>query len=221
MAGVQYFGFDSVVNAYVQREYGSFAIFQGKKEMVFAYVCDSTDEGKEKLSGFLNGLWKGTTAVYCLKVYSDKIEEISPTTPDNGCFNFRLNSEVYAGGSNNQGSENLILSKLAAMEARFAEIDSEENDEPESDPDQWDKIGAMLEKPIVVAAINKLFGIDLSQPAKVGNVPPSENEDLINKAIGILRVKDPQLGSHLMKLATIAQTKPANFQFLLNTLDSM
>lgn len=216
MAGVQYFGSESVVKAYLQREVGSFAVFQGK-EMIFAHVCEDCEEGKEKLLEFVTGLWKGTTAVYSLKIYRD-VETITKTSQDCGSFNFKLHE--WEGSGNGSGNDNLILSKLAALEAR---LNDEEEGEEENEPaDQWDKIGALLEKPVVIAGINKLFGIDISQPAKVGAIPPTdENEKLITQAVAILKTKDPNLGNHLMKLAGIAESKPANFKFLLQTLESM
>ena len=211
MAAVQFWGVDNVINAYNLRGVETWALFQTQKNML--HKGNDSDSLKE----FLNSLWQDSTAVYTLQFYDCDVTEVKPGMQNDGSFNFRLN-EPESSTSTRVGSskETLILSELNALKLKFEEL---EFDEPENEPDMFERINGLLEKPAIVGLINKLTGLNMQPIAKVGNVPGSVDD--IDKAIAILKTKDPYLGTHLLKLANMATNNPANFTFLLNTLDSL
>lgn len=210
MANVHFWGVDNVVKAYNQRGVDTWAVCQGKQML---NKGDSADE----LKSYLENLWQDSQAVFVLNVYEMDVDNVKPSTPNDGSFNFKLSLQNH--GSTVSRNEQLILSELNALKLKFEELETDELDEPE--PDMWEKISGLLEKPAVVGLINKLTGLNMQPVAKIGNVPPGDQDNDINTAIGILKVKDPFLGKHLMKLAKMATDNPANFQFLLSTLDSL
>lgn len=223
MAAVQFWGKDSVLKAFEHRDAPSWSIWQGR-QFLFKFEGTNTSDAREALAEVLEMISEQSTAIYTLKIYEDLGTEkkIKSTTPDDGSFNFKLIAEeIAANRSVGYVQNNALVSELNALKLKVAEMQSEEI-EPEGEPDVWERIGELLEKPVVVGAINKLFGVDLSPvpPSRaLGNVPP--NNEQIEKAIAILKTKDSRLGEHLSKLASMAVDSPANFNFLLTTLDSM
>jgi len=222
MAAVQFWGKDSVLKAYEHRNCPSWSIWQGR-QFLFKNECADISEGREALAEVLEMISEQSSAIYTLKVYEEigKSEKIKSTTPDDGSFNFKLiGEEVAASRSVGYVQNNALISEINALKLQMSEMRNGNNNEPE--PDMWDRIDELLEKPVVIGAINKLLGIDLSTPtnrAALGNVP--DDDSLIEKAIVILKEKDSRLGAHLWKLATMATNSPTNFNFLLTTLDSM
>jgi hypothetical protein len=220
---VQIWGKDPVLKAYESRAVAAWSIFQGK-QFLFKAETEDLGIGKKMLSDVLDMISPMSGAIYTLKVYEDLTDDgIKSTTADDGSFNFKLIPDGQAiggsaGGGNAQLIQDIVTLRIQNAEL-MAELDSGEDDEP----DEWDRIGAIMEKPIVVAAINKLFGIDIrpGSPSTIGAIPETESETLLDKAIETLRSKDPDLARHLWKLAEIAINKPSSFKFLLNTLDSM
>jgi len=213
VASVHFWGVENVLKAYDQRNVDSWAVFQGSKQML------NKGNTREDLAEYLKTLWQDSTAVFTLNFYESEIDSVKPSTPNDGSFNFKLSLQNH--GSTVSGNESLVLSELNALKLKFEQWENEDLEPEESEPDMWERISGLLEKPAVVGLINKFTGLNMQPIGKVGNVPNDENEMMINKAIGILKVKDPHLGTHLMKLANMATTNPANFQFLLSTLDSM
>lgn len=212
MASVHFWGVDSVVKAYEQRNVDSWAVFQGSKQML------NKGDNKEDLKTYLETLWQDSTAIFTLNFYECSVDEVKPTSQNDGSFNFKISEHNH--GTTGASSDRLILSELNALKLKIAELESEDETDDDNDPDLWEKISGILEKPAVVGLINRLAGTNI-QPAKIGTIPPGDNSDLILKAVEILKTKDPRLGEHLMKLATMATNTPDNFTFLLSTLDSM
>lgn len=211
MANVHFWGVENVLKAYDQRGVETWAVVQSKQML-------NKGDNREDLATYLKTLWQDSTAVFTLNFYECDVDTVKPTTPNDGSFNFKLSLQNHNSGVG--GNESLILSELNAMKLKFEQWENEDLEPEETEPDQWERIGALLEKPAIIGLINKLTGLNMQPTAKIGTIP-GENEDLINKAIGILKIKDPRLGEHLMKLATMATDKPDNFKFLLSTLDSM
>jgi len=175
---------------------------------------------RETLAEFIKTLWQESTAVYTLNFYECEVDGVKPNTPNDGSFNFRLN-EPEGSTRGISGNNSLILSELNALKLKFEQWENEEDEPDSNEPDMWDRINGLLEKPAIVGLINKLSGMNLQPTAKIGTVPTEENNSEIESAIAVLKTKDPFLGRHLTKLATMATTNPANFQFLLSTLDSL
>ena len=207
MANVHFWGVENVLKAYDQRGVESWAVVQSKQML-------NKGDNREDLGTYLKTLWQDSTAVFTLNFYEIDVDNIKPTTPNDGSFNFKLSLQNHVGGN-----ESLILSELNAMKLKFEQWENEDPEDPE--PDMWERINGLLEKPAIVGLLNKITGLNVSPIAKVGNVPPGDNDREIETAIAVLKTKDPFLGKHLTKLATMATTNPANFQFLLSTLDSL
>jgi hypothetical protein len=229
MAGqsVHFWGKANVLAAYRSLEIPAWSLWQGSQMLPFKYEGDEVDEGAEKLLATFNAMTESTNALYTLKVYETlpKDKKISKSTPDHGAFNFRLNLEMQ--GLNQQQLQSVtsrtqLESELAAMKLELAELREQLDEEPETnDPDMWEKINGLLEKPAVVGAINRIFKLDIQpRAATIGNVPVVGEEKLI-EAIEILKQHDPRITEHMWKLALMAQQKPNNFQFLLSTLDTL
>ena len=213
MANVHFWGVESVLKAYDQRGVETWAIVQSKQML-------NKGDSREDLATYLKTLWQDSTAIFTLNFYETEVDNVKPTTPNDGSFNFKLSLQNH--GSTVSGNESLVLSELNALKLKFEQWENEDLEPEESEPDMWERISGLLEKPAVVGLINKFTGLNMQPIGKVGNIPPGENNDReIESAIAILKTKDPLLGKHLMKLATMATNNPANFQFLLSTLDSM
>jgi hypothetical protein len=213
VAAVQFWGLDSVLKAYDQRSVETWALFQTAKNML------QKGNDRETLAEFIKTLWQESTAVYTLQFYECSVEDVKPSTPNDGSFNFRLSEPEGSTRVGSGGNNSLILSELNALKLKFEQWESEDI-ETDPEPDMFERINGLLEKPAIVGLINKLTGLNMQPIGKVGNVP-GESVDQINKAIEILKTKDPFLGVHLMKLATMATNRPEDFKFLLSTLDSM
>jgi hypothetical protein len=213
VANVHFWGVENVLKAYDQRGVESWAVVQSKQLL-------NKGDNREDLATYLKTLWQDSTAVFTLNFYERDVDSVKPTTPNDGSFNFKLNLQNH--GSNVGGNDSLVLSELNAMKLKFAEWESDEDNDEDPEPDMLERISGLLEKPAIIGLINKFTGLNMQPIGKVGNVPPGENNDReIETAIAVLKTKDPYLGKHLTKLATMATTNPANFQFLLSTLDSL
>lgn len=228
MAGqsVHFWGKANVLAAYNSLEIPAWSLWQGSQMLPFKYDGDDLNEGAEKLLSTFNAMTESTNALYTLKVYETlKDGKISKSTPDSGAFNFRLNLELQ--GLNQQQLQSVttrtqLESEIAALKSELAALRDELDEEPEPDnqPDMWERINGLLEKPAVVGAINRIFKLDLQPRAgSISGVPVGEEK--LSEAIEILKQHDPRLTEHLWKLAVMAQEKPNNFNFLLSTLDTL
>src|SRR5574343_316699 len=92
MASIQFNNLESVLNAYTNRGVDAWAIFQGSQ---FMFKGIGLSDLEQILNSLSNG---GTNAVYKLKVFEEITDEknIKNNTPDDGSFNFRLNSDQMA-----------------------------------------------------------------------------------------------------------------------------
>lgn len=226
-SAVQFRGAANVLQAYQDRDVPSWALFQGKQFLV-PCVCDEVSEGHSQLSSLLEKLEQGgTNAIYTLKVYEEipggKIKE---NTPSDGSFNFQLNADtmtMYQGKQQYVGSIAAIESKLAAIERKLGEKDSE----PE-ELSTYDKVMGFVETPAGSMVLQTVLGAILNKqipaqpiyrPSAINGI--GDSEEKIKQAIEVLQQHDTMLGDHLMKLAKIAIDNPQSFKFLLTTLDSM
>ncbi len=224
MAGqsVHFGGKENVIRMYINRDVAPWSLWQGN-QFLFKYDGEDIDEGAAALTKIFNDMAESTNALYTLRVYEEmpKSGKINRSTPDHGSFNFRLNMEMQ--GLNQQQSQSIanrahLESELAAVKAELAELKEEMETETEQ-PDMWERINGILEKPAVVGAINKMFGLDVQpRPATISGIPVGDEK--IGEILEILKRHDDRLADHLWKLAQMAENKPNNFKFLLSTLDS-
>jgi hypothetical protein len=205
------------------------------KVPIFRYDDDDQEMGAEKLQHKLNMLKKeGSAGIYTLRLYGDGNESLS--------CGFRLNeySENYlpgvAGGV--PAAYNEIMSELNAMKEEIKKLQDEDDDDDEGMAGLG-QIGTLLENPLVqtlLAGVLQKFlpGQPQQQPqdqdpARPGGlhaingviINPQDQDQKIAQAIAALKQYDTQLGDHLLKLARIAETKPAKFKNLLMMLTFM
>jgi hypothetical protein len=232
-ATIQFKGKAAVLDAYNSRGVAAFCICQGAN-MNFKYQADQDGEslevGADLLEGYLDNL-KDSVAVYTLKVFEDPAEKIRSNTPNDGAFNFRLSMpESEQGG---RVGNNEILSELNAIRKRLD--DQEQEEEQEEEPGNQEQLKGILNgvfgnpalMPIIsnlaAAWATKLFPGDKPAPDPAALLNPAAlsgvEDPNINDAIATLKMMDPLLGAHLLKLAKIASEKPETYAMLLQLLN--
>lgn len=235
MAGtsVQFVGINEVMKAYDNKDCVKWSVCQGKA-LNFHYSGDDKDESREDLNKWLKMIGSRTNqAIYTLKFYEDHRGKINAGTPEDCSFNFRIYDpeEDYAparigngpAGNRNTGVE-LILEEFKEMR-KEVNLLREEVKKPaqignaEEPLETWEKI---LDHPITMAAIGKIFGLDVgSMMALDGKISGIGADENINDIVQELWAYDKRLNEHLYKLLQIAKTNPNNFALLLGMLDKM
>lgn len=186
------------------------------------------------LRDFLTKLSPAANNTYHLKIYKEVPEGgITDKTPASRGAGFRL-FELPGGSfeymqnkwirknemlqiANNSNNE--LLTRLAAIEAKLQE--PEEEEEEEEAPKAagiMGMINGMIERPEIQSAIFAWVTKLISPPAKVtalGSVPSAGS---LEDSLAILKAADPQLESDLALLAKMAQEQPGQFSFLLSML---
>jgi len=137
-SNIQFFGSESVLQAYRLRGLDNWAIFQGRDLL-------TAGSGEDSLTAWLARL-ESSTATYKLKVYAAEGEpdDIDDATPANGSFNFKclgnpvastLNSNAAVGSAGVAGIiQRKIEAKLAGHVDKWLDKlnldDSDEDEEP-------------------------------------------------------------------------------------------
>lgn len=229
-AAVQFYGQDAVIMAAKNRDCPRWAMFSGR-QFLFKHEGTDPENSLNFLDEILSTLDKsGSVATYTLKFYEEP-GKIKENTPCDGSFNFRLVEEeerqqrrvLY----NQMPSE--IMKRLDAIEARQIAQEEEDDEDEEPQPNTLNGVlVGLLKEPAkieqMIGLAKMIFG-GKSAPAGIGNIPaqpPAEGaeDQKIAEAIAILKANDPRLGDHLLKLAAIATSNKASFDFLLKTLES-
>lgn len=200
MAGIQFFGIDDVVDAYIDYEVDCWAIFEGKD--LIRSGCDD-----ELLRGYLTKLQtQGSAATYTLRVYRavDDAHSISPKTEYSACFKFKLNeggrSVSGTGGITRYGGVDPITAKVQSVIAdEVGKVidkklgrggdDDDDDDKPET---LQDVVMGLLKNPDkligVLGAVRGLFapadavgqpavayaGVSGPMPRRAGTVMPQQ-----------------------------------------------
>ena len=225
VTSVQILGLENVMQAFENKGAVKWSCWQGRTMNEY-YDGNDPEESAEKLRGWLQMISGYSKAIYTLKFYGDDVENIRSNTPDSGGFNFRLyddESEVYpsrrvSGVAMGYGGSGALAGCLEKLTERLEGIERKiagPLPEKEPEPELWEKL---LDNPLIVAGCAKILGIDpeLFKAAQVaGPVGSLEN------SIEILQRHDPELESHLHKLATLAQNNPQQFKMLVGMLDKM
>lgn len=242
---VQFRGMEDVIQAFVNVSPPYWALFNGKT-MLEKYDEGDPVAGEQRFKEFLRFLSRSnTTSVYRLQTYDDlpAAGKIKPSTEPDRSFNFTLYDYSEHPTEFRQGTSaalDKIAARLEAMESKLAVLEQE--DEPE---ERLSGIGAKIEKLLEVPAVQSKIGevisgfIDRIFPQKhipmesftqaaaaspgVLNGVPSGGEDAelqkLNAAVGILFQIDPLLGSHLLRLAQVAQKDPGKYNQIISMLN--
>jgi hypothetical protein len=221
MAAVQFFGKESVLNAYNHRKIETWGLFQGKSFI-------TSGGSVEELSTFLAMLEPGgSTAPYTLKVYRDidDPEEVTEKSEANGSFSFKLTDPGYSSRGVGAAVPNELMQRMDKLEQLISGTEEEEEEESIQDI-----IMGYLKDPnklsFAISAIKGLVtGVMSPQPVgAVGAVtsPGSQEEKLerLSIALDTLESKDAKIVEHLEALAKIAQEKPGTFDMLLKMLEN-
>jgi hypothetical protein len=242
---VQFRGISDAVNAFENYGAPAWALFVGT-QFLQKYNGGDMEEGKELLKKFLESFDQrsANTTTYTLMVYDDlpKNAAIKSNTPYSGSFNFRLQDDLeeYRQGRTANGLD----ARIAGIENKLDAVlnPPEEQEEPEelTGKDKFfDVLGKIIEHPqiqtmlagklagIIEGASDKIAGMFKTSPANfrpagIGSTgtgqDQGENEKL-NEALQILAGVDPDLGTHLLKLARVAQSDPAKYKNLVGMLN--
>ncbi len=119
------------------------------------------------------------------------------------------------------GANNEVISRLAAIEDK---LNAEPEPEDIDSSDSSGVVGALMQNPaimnviqgIIMRAIDKLIPGNPSNSVGIAGI--DESTDKLNFALSILKNADPDLEDDLLRLANLAQSDPAQFQFLLKML---
>lgn len=231
-AAIQFRNAEQVVQGYQLREIPRFAIWQGKDAFIFKYDGDDMAVGADLLTQYLQALSEGT-CIYTLRVY-DNDEKINSKTPYDGSFNFRLTE--YQGGSYPMAiagrSDNVILQKLAEMQAEINEL---KNQAPEAETDHpLGMIGHIMEMDIVKEALPVLLGKVIGGimgdgekeqvVTRLAGVPGAdwrEYSDTVTADLDRIAKVASDVPGLIGKLAALAEKKPNQFKMYLGMLNSM
>jgi hypothetical protein len=234
---VQFYGIETALEAYDNQKIPAWGLFQAG-QFLAKYDGTDLDEGATLLETFLRkieiGYGGNDQTTYTLCVYENPGGKITSKTPYDGSFNFRLvqRLEAHQGNLQNQDERigRIIEEKLAAAGIGAAD---EEDEEPAG---PWNAIGKLLDHPEIKQALaSRVIGfVDRflgggsaplpvqQQPAPaaaMGAVTLSAEEiERVNQAVAILVERDPEIGSHLMAIANVAQADPAKYRSLISML---
>lgn len=218
-ASVQFVGKAAVLKAFEKLDYSRWSLWPNSKDMLVSHNgADMVDSARE-LDEWLNMVRTNTTGIFTLKLYDKSVKDIKPSTPNVYAINFRMTTEDEQRISGAPGGTSLdryfdkLDQRFEAMEKRFKELEEGEDEEPIK---PWER---MLENPVIMAGLGKMFGLDLknSPEAKISGVPAGG----LDETLAILRENDPEIEAHLYKLAMLSRNNPKQFTFLIGMLDQM
>jgi len=227
MSGLQLLGKDSIIDAYNECGYDTFALFQGKNFV--------TGKGADELALWIDKFSPaGSSATYSLRLYADvEPEEVSAKTEYTAAFGCKL-SDPYGGLGVVGGYNAALLKRIEALEKGTKDEDDDD------DNDIGKIIMGYLKNPhdlaTAVGAFRTLFGmaggappapqlgaIGAFEPGQEGQLSQDQEQQYKRLAAVLERLQkaDPQILPHLEKLADIAEKQPATFKMLLSTLDGL
>lgn len=220
-ASVQFVGREAVLKAFRKMELPRWSLWPNSKDMLTSCVEADMADSERELDDWLTMIRGNTTGIFTLRLYDKSVKDIKPSTPHVYALNFRLSEDEArmgsaGGGGVPYGMEKLFGDMAARMEKidkRLAEIEKEETEEPLA---PWER---MLENPVIMAGIGKVFNLDLSKvqvAEAVSGVPGQEAEDPVE----ILKRLDPDFGRRMAKLARIAISDLKKYKFFASMLDS-
>jgi hypothetical protein len=240
---VQFRGKEDVLAAFLSVRAMNWAIFNGKV-MLERYEGDDPNESEEFFKQYIHTLCRSrTNSTYRLQTYDElpKGAKIKPSTEPDRSFNFVLFDEYNRPEEVTSGYQKL-MDRIDALSTQVQLL--QEKEEPEETiSGLGSTLGKILEVPAVQQKIAQVFEslIEKIIPSKPVQMPlqviepyqepspgvlngvPSGGEDdelqKLNQAIEILYRIDPKLGTHLLKLAGIAQANPSKYQNMISMLN--
>lgn len=225
---IQFKGIEAVVLGYRNRKVAKWAIFQDK-DLLFVYDEDDLEAGAQYLETVLESM-NEATCIFTLKVYED-IERITDKTPCVGSFGFRITQYEGGGGLSGpyRGGDNIVLSKLTAMEKDIKEL--KEGGAGEAD-NPLGMIGHVLDHPVVESLlpviIGKVMEAVFPEDKKTTRLAGVHNaadwrKDAAGVEDSLSRLSEycENVPGLLRKLAELAEKKPGQFKMYVTMLNSM
>jgi hypothetical protein len=232
-------GKDAIMKAYRFNKVAPWAIFVDRIPM-FSYEEYDLEVGEgfleEAIDNLVECMGNGS---YQLRVYKEvSTKGILNNTPFNYGFKFQLLTDDEYEGRHPEGSS------VSGLRKRLEALEGGKGGEDDEDEDRsfGAQLGRMFSKPEVqdfvlqkiFGFVNTVFGPKNNMPANMAGfstmaetqqqTPPTSAElynalspdekQNFDQAAYILMANDPNVGTHLMKLANILMTNPALYQSL-------
>lgn len=221
-------GTDKALQYYQEEGTPIFALYEGAAKDPVCHNLkgkfDDIEESIELIKKYFNYITPDPKTKYVIKFWDEKPQFDAKgkltSTPD-GSLRFITNNEeevteYIAGYQQRVGSyNNEILSRLAAIETKMNEPDDEEIEE------KPDFISGIVSNPEIQNMIVGYIGMIVDRLIPVKKTVAINGVTDHNKmevALEILHRHDPELDNDLFLLATMAETDPGQFQFLLKML---
>ena len=221
-------GTDKALQYYQEEGTPIFALYEGAAKDPVCHNLkgkfDDIEESIELIKKYFNYITPDPKTKYVIKFWDEKPQFDAKgkltSTPD-GSLRFITNNEEevteYINGYNQRvGSyNNEILSRLAAIETKMNEP------EEEYEAEKPDLISGIVSNPEIQNMIVGYIGmivdrlIPLKKTVAINGVTDHNKMEV---ALEILHRHDPELDNDLFLLATMAETDPGQFQFLLKML---
>lgn len=229
-------GKDAVITAYEFNKVAPWALFVGKDPM-FSYEGQDLEVGAGELGEVIQSLIdNGMQGTMQLKIYREVPRGgIVNTTPHNFSFRFQL----YLDDEFN--SRNPLQLQLQAMKEEIRKL--KEGNEEEEDYSIQGQIAGIFKDPDtrkmilagIIGWVKSTFGKQnagsammagvstMADTTNQGTQPTSEQlynrlspdeQQKFSQATYVLMYLDPAIGTHLLKLATLLQTKPDTYEAL-------
>jgi hypothetical protein len=224
---------DAVLSYYDEYDAPAYKIFAGHKpedhNCRYQYIGEDKNIGKEKLFEGLQGLISNpdNTNTYSIHLYNIKTKgKLEPTNS----ITFQLNKPasyqhfpIHYQPQNN-GSNDLILAKLNAIEQRINLIENDDDDDDNDDEqpnNELGTLGTLINNPqvqtMLIQGIMNIFNTKSPQTVAVAGIPETEDEK-IKVALEVLIKNVPNLGDKLLKLADMSVNESTKFKMLLTFL---
>jgi hypothetical protein len=229
---VQFRGIKNVVKAYTNKNVPAWGLWQGT-QFLEKYEGADIEEGATLLQDYLQALDQRSndTNTYTLCVYDvPKGTKITSASKYDASFNFRILDTIEDHYQNKMGGA--LDARISGLEEKLDAVLHPAESEVDEKPDAWFFLTKLFEHPQIqqvlitkvlglVDGVSNMFtgGMGAARPAQaIGSADNSETEKL-QTAVGILAGIDPQLGSHLLALAQIAQKDPGKYNSLIGMLN--
>ena len=214
------------------------SIVDAKGVVIYAFTDDDMHESRQSLEdNLIAAVSAGITATLTLRIH--------PKKPKEGYFKngsesmiatyFRpVEFEIMPYNNSMSGNNIQLSNQLAAMESKINALQMQlaQEDEEEDDEEEEDKgiLGTLMGNPAVKQMMMNVISNLLTTAPKtnvtnlagietdISTQEYTEEDDKIDEAIERLKKHDPKLGDDLLKLCSIAENDPAQFNMLLKML---
>lgn len=230
-SSIDFKGPQSIMAAYDMHaeKYGKvyYAVYQGR-ELKFTYTNGNIDEGADTLKKNLQFLQQsGTKAVFTIRFYDNaKNNKITNADAYIGSFTFQVNEDTWMQPYQQQqqpyqignAANNELLEEIKSMRLEMQQL--RDNAVGNVEPPLEERIKSWLQIPLVediIRGVGKVMNIPIADPVydesvnSLAGVDITQDQinDQANKASAAFKrliVVDPNIGDHLLKLATLAET---------------